>query len=69
MQSLIIIPTLVSESIDEKLIPFIAKLVERNVGMNYRGHFQRAINVMSVKAQQVARSNKEKGNFVESKNF
>lgn len=67
MQSLIIIPTLVSESIDEKLIPFIAKLVERNVGMNYRGHFQRAINVMSVKAQQVARSNKEKGNFVESK--
>lgn len=47
MHSLIIIPTLVSENIDERLIPFICKLIERNIALNYRGHFQSALEKMA----------------------
>lgn len=52
MQSLILVPTFVSENIDEKLIPFICKLIERNIGINYRGRFQKALDKLAMDYEQ-----------------
>lgn len=43
MQAMFVIPTLVSESVPDRLVPLLTKLVERNIAINYRNTFQRAI--------------------------
>lgn len=53
MYATFVIPTLVSSSISEKLVPAITKLVERNVALSYKEVFNNALSyVLSVSEQE-----------------
>ena len=45
MDTIFIVPTLVSPSVPENMIPAIAKLVERNILTNYYGVIRRAVQI------------------------
>jgi len=46
MSAIFIVPTLISESVPDRMVPLIAKLIERNIAVNYRNVFKEAVTLL-----------------------
>ena len=51
MTSMFIVPTLVSDTVNDRFVPLLSKLVERNIAVNYRNVFHQAVNMLKLKEE------------------